>query len=38
LMLNSDRRQWRGTGIGKAGDGRRESGGGGMSVRDLLSG
>ena len=38
LMLNSDRRQWRGTGIGKPGDGRRESGGGGMSVRDLLSG
>ncbi|KAM0723053.1 hypothetical protein Q7P37_001252 [Cladosporium fusiforme] len=38
LMLNSDRRQWRGTGIGKAGDDRRGSGGGGMSVRDLLSG
>lgn len=38
LMLNTDRRQWRGSGIGKAGDGRRESGGGGMSVRDLLSG
>ena len=36
LMLNSDRRQWRGTGIGKAGDDRRASGG--MSVRDLLSG
>lgn len=38
LMLNSDRRQWRGSGIGKAGDDRRGSGGGGMSVRDLLSG
>jgi hypothetical protein len=38
LMLNSDRRQWRGTGIGKAGDDRRGSGAGGMSVRDLLSG
>lgn len=38
LMLNSDRRQWRGTGIGKAGDERRGSGAGGMSVRDLLSG
>jgi hypothetical protein len=38
LMLNCDRRQWRGTGIGKTGDDRRGSGGGGMSVRDLLSG
>jgi hypothetical protein len=38
LMLNCDRRQWCGTGIGKAGDDRRGSGGGGMSVRDLLSG
>lgn len=38
LMLNCDRRQWRGTGVGKAGDDRRGSGGGGMSVRDLLSG
>lgn len=38
LMLNTDRRQWRGTGIGKAGDDRRGSGAGGMSVRDLLSG
>jgi hypothetical protein len=38
LMLNCDRRQWRGTGIGKVGDDRRGSGGGGMSVRDLLSG
>lgn len=38
LMLNTDRRQWRGSAIGKSGDGRRESGSGGMSVRDLLSG
>jgi hypothetical protein len=42
LMLNSDRRQWRGVGVAKAaGDdssSRRSSGGGGMSVRDLLSG
>lgn len=44
LMLNSDRRQWRGVGAAKAaGDdtsnnSRRSSGGGGMSVRDLLSG
>jgi hypothetical protein len=40
LMLNTDRRQWRGTGVTKAaGDdsnSRRSSGG--MSVRDLLSG
>lgn len=35
LMLNSDRRQWRGS---KGGDDRRASGAGGMSVRDLLSG
>ena len=36
LMLNCDRRVWRGSGSGD--DGRRVSGGGGMSVRDLLSG
>ena len=41
LMLNNDRRQWRGVGVAKAAgdnDSRRSSGGGGMSVRDLLSG
>lgn len=39
LMLNSDRRQWRGpTGFAKGEEDRRGSGGGGMSVRDLLSG
>jgi len=42
LMLNSDRRQWRGVGATKAAEdnnnSRRSSGGGGMSVRDLLSG
>lgn len=39
LMLNSDRRAWRGKAAGVAGgDDRRGSGGGGMSVRDLLSG
>lgn len=39
LMLNSDRRQWRGpNGFGKGEEDRRASGGGGMSVRDLLSG
>jgi hypothetical protein len=43
LMLNSDRRQWRGVGVvakaaGDDSNSRRSSGGGGMSVRDLLSG
>lgn len=37
LMLNSDRRVWRGK-AAAGGDDRRGSGGGGMSVRDLLSG
>jgi hypothetical protein len=40
LMLNTDRRQWRGSGVAKAAgndsSSRRSSGG--MSVRDLLSG
>jgi hypothetical protein len=40
LMLNTDRRQWRGVGAAKAArddsNSRRSSGG--MSVRDLLSG
>jgi hypothetical protein len=38
LMLNSDRRQWRGVAKADDSNSRRSSGGGGMSVRDLLSG